>query len=219
MLPRYAATLLVVFRAFGHVLRIIASQRVLVKDTAVTAAHKAWVIVDASHQRGTITRNWITRIRKELTSQRVRRQGGNIRAFETDNLFRIAANVEKEIRPIAGMSAVIISQSLIASHFLGLAVSATIIVNFASSRGWVETERMFANGRLVAGTRGKIVNTAFTIDVVPVIFAIIVNAAAFSIKEQTILASFESQSSILALVKLVAILGVRIQLQAVRLRA
>ncbi len=29
---------------------------------------------------------WITRIRKELTSQRVRRQGGNIRAFETDNL-------------------------------------------------------------------------------------------------------------------------------------
>jgi len=69
--------------------------------------------------------------------------------------FGIAANVEKEIRPIAGVSAVIISQSLIASHFLGLAVSATIIVNFASSRGRVETERMFANGRLVFGTRGN----------------------------------------------------------------
>jgi len=52
-----------------------------------------------------------------------------------------------------------------------------------------------------------------------VIFAIIMNAAAFAIKEQTVLASFESQSSVLALVKLVAVLGVRIQLQAVRLRA
>lgn len=64
-----------------------------------------------------------------------------------------------------------------------------------------------------------IVNAAFTVDVIPVIFAIIMNAAAFAIKEQTVLASFEGQSSVLALVKLVAILGVRIQLQAVRLRA
>lgn len=53
---------------------------------------------------------------------------------------------------------------------------------------------------------------------VPVIFAVVVNAS-FAVKEQTVLASLQSQGAIFALVKLVTVLRVRIQLQTVRLGA
>lgn len=64
--------------------------------------------------------------------------------------FGIATNVEKEIGPVAGMRAVIVGQAFLASHFFGLAVSASIIENVALGRWLEKTERVFANGTWIS---------------------------------------------------------------------
>jgi hypothetical protein len=69
-----------------------------------------------------------------------------------ERTFRIATDVEEEIGPVARMRAVIISQTLLAGDFFGLAVGASVVENIAFGCRWLEeTERVFANGLWISG--------------------------------------------------------------------
>ena len=59
--------------------------------------------------------------------------------------FRFAVDVEEQIGPIARMAAVVVSQSLFAGYFFGLAVGASMVIDFATRRCRVQTESKFAN--------------------------------------------------------------------------
>ena len=57
----------------------------------------------------------------------------------------VASNVQKEIGPVAGVGLVVVGQAFVAGHFLGLAVSASVVINFAFIRGLEETKGVLAN--------------------------------------------------------------------------
>jgi len=105
--------------------------------------------------------------------------------------------------------------TLLAGNLFGFAVSATVEVDVTTGRNGELTEGKLAVGRQVG--RNQFVDAVAAVGV-PVIFAVVVNAS-LAVKEQTILASLQSQGAIFALVKLVAVLRVGIQLKTVRLGA
>lgn len=202
-----------------NVLRIVASQSVLIESAAISAADKTWVIVDAGHESSTVIGYGVAGERKELTDERVGWKAGHIRAAESDNLFRIATDVEEEIGPVARMRTVIISQTLLAGDFFGLAVGASVVENIAFGCRWLEeTERVFANGLWISGRIRSQFKNAFAAVGGPMVIAKVVDGSS-AIKEQSILASLKRQGSICTLVKLVAVLRVSVCLKTIRLRA
>ena len=69
-----------------------------------------------------------------------------------ERTFRIASNVEEEIGPVARMRAIVVSQTLLAGYFFGLAVGASVVENIAVGGRWLEeTERVFADGLWISG--------------------------------------------------------------------
>jgi len=214
--PITLSLLVIILGALGDVLGIVTRERILIEDTFVTAVHQTWIIVDASDETTAITGNRVAGIWQELTSQRVGRQSGGIWALETDDLLRVASDIEKEIGPVADVVLSIVSLSFFARNFFSFSISATVEVNVTSGRDWELTESVFAIRRQVG--RNQFVDTVAAVDVVPVIFAIVMNAT-FTIEQKSVLASLQSQSSIFAFIKLVAILGMRVQLQTVPLGA
>jgi len=82
--------------------------------------------------------------------------------------------------------------TLLAGNLFGFAVSATVEVDVTTGRNGELTEGKLAVGRQVG--RNQFVDAVAAVGV-PVIFAVVVNAS-LAVKEQTILASLQSQGAI-----------------------
>lgn len=137
------------------------------------------------------------------------------------------------------MRAVIVGQAFLASHFFGLAVSASIIENVALGRWLEKTERVFTNGTWISSRirshyikktaiqihdlkkqKTKWIDTfvnAFAAVGGPVVIAKIVNGSG-TVEQQTIFASLQRQRAVSALVKLIAVGRVSVSLETVLLR-
>lgn len=200
-----------------NVLRIVAGQRVLIESTSVAAADETRIIVNTGNESSAIIGNSVTRERQELANERVGWQGRDVRATEPNDLFGIATNVEKEIGPVAGMRAVIVGQAFLASHFFGLAVSASIIENVALGRWLEKTEGVFTNGTWISSRIWSQFVNAFAAVGGPVVIAKIVNGSG-TVEQQTIFASLQRQRAVSALVKLIAVGRVSVSLETVLLR-
>lgn len=68
--------------------------------------------------------------------------------------LRVAPDVQKLIGPVAGMGAVVVSESFLASDFFGLAVSASVVVDLALVRGLEQAKGVLANRIRVAARSG-----------------------------------------------------------------
>ena len=61
----------------------------------------------------------------------------------------LASDIEEEIRPVARVSAVVVSQSFVAGHFFGLSEGAAVEVQIAAGRCFEQTESVLAVRRAV----------------------------------------------------------------------
>lgn len=173
-----------------HIFWVKAAQSVFIKDCVVTASSKTRVTVNTHDVTTTIT-CWIPGEGFELCREATRLGVG--RALKTNNLFGVA--ILHEVRPVAAMNSLIVSESRSAWEVNRFSVS-TLGVEFLAVSTREKAEIVFTDP---SGGGNQFSCSAFAVDS-PVVVAIVVHSA-FAIKEQTIFASFVGYGSICTLVE------------------
>jgi len=126
----------VVSATLGNDFRILTSESGVVDDLSISTRDKTWVSIHASDESATVTngKSWVW---PEFVGK------GSwlnlVGATESDHLLWVAV-VQQEVRPVAGMSFVIISESWFTRGFIRNSISTLDVCGVATSSLWVKSK-------------------------------------------------------------------------------
>lgn len=81
-------------------------ERSFIELFAISTGDETWVTIDTSDQTTLVPGNWESGVGPEFGSHGVRVDA--VRAFETNDSFRVASNIQKLIGPVAFVCSVIV---------------------------------------------------------------------------------------------------------------
>lgn len=203
------AALLPQMGAGGNELGLVAGEGLGVEHLVLAAGRDPGEAVDAGDGAGAVARDGVPRERVEFGGLSAHLLG----ALEADDLLGVAALLEEEVGPVAGVGAFVVGEAGLAGLRVHRAVRALVVVGGASGLG-VDTELELAS----RGRQGhQLVLARAAVDG-PVVVAVVVHGA-LAVEQQAVLAHLLGEGAVGAEVEVVAEVRVRVGLDAVLLWA